>query len=167
MTQGEPGRTAGLERFVSAQECDYETALAELRRGRKETCWIWYVLPQLRGLGVSGTSDRYGISDLTEARAYMDHPVLGPRLVECTNALLESDAPSAEYVFGRLDAKKLHSSMTLFTLAAPHEQAFARVLRRYFKGRLDADTERLLDDIAESQRGPGRSGPHPAPGQPR
>src|SRR5262249_34050164 len=109
-----------LERFVSAQEAGgtYEQALAELRRGRKTGHWMWFVFPQVAGLGHSAMSKRYAIASLDEARAYLRHPVLGPHLIECARTIVDSDAPDAERIFGGIDAKKLHSSMTLFHHAA-------------------------------------------------
>jgi len=120
-----------LERFVSAQDAGgaYERALTELRRGRKQSHWIWFVFPQVSGLGQSDMARRYAISSLEEARAYLAHPVLGPRLVEAATAAAASgEGRSAEEVFGALDAMKLRSSMTLFLCASPSQRAFA-VLR--------------------------------------
>ena len=122
-----------LQRFVDAQDRVYDTVLAELRAGAKRSHWIWFVFPQLRGLGHSATAVRYGISSLDEARAYLGHPVLGPRLVEC-----------AELVFGYPDDVKLRSSMTLFARAAPDTPVFAEVLDRFFDGEPDAATDALL-----------------------
>jgi uncharacterized protein (DUF1810 family) len=136
-----------LERFVSAQDegGTYARALAELRAGRKRSHWMWFVFPQLAGLGSSPTARHYAISSLQEARAYLAHPVLGPRLRESARALCEParDAP-AEEVLGGVDALKLRSSMTLFARADPAEPLFAEVLGRYFAGAPDTRTEELL-----------------------
>ena len=137
--------THDLERFVAAQQRAYDDALAEVRRGRKTGHWIWYVFPQLIGLGRSGMSQFYGIASLDEARDYLAHPVLGPRLVSCASALLDLPASTtAISVFGELDAMKVHSSMTLFHRAAPDEPTFRAVLVRYFDGEADPATDALL-----------------------
>ena len=137
-----------LERFVAAQDAagTYERALGEIRRGRKSSHWMWFVFPQVAGLGRSAMSRRYAIGGLDEARAYLDHPVLGQRLVECATALATSSGRSAVDIFGGIDAQKLRSSMTLFSRAAPNEPVFARVLGVYFDGEADLETERLLTD---------------------
>lgn len=136
--------TADLSRFVDAQAGTYERALAELRAGRKTGHWMWFVLPQVAGLGRSPTAQHYAISGLDEARAYLAHPVLGPRLVECARALLELPGSDATAVLGPVDAMKLRSSMTLFAHADPAEPAFRAVLDRYFGGQEDdATTARL------------------------
>ncbi|MDQ3726096.1 MAG: DUF1810 domain-containing protein [Actinomycetota bacterium] len=136
---------ANLRRFVDAQDSGgaYERALAELRAGRKTSHWMWFVFPQIAGLGQSEMSRRYAIVSLEEARAYLEHPVLGPRLVECAEALLTHEGKPAEEILGGIDAVKLRSSMTLFARAGDH-QVFARVLERFYDGRADAATERLL-----------------------
>ena len=133
-----------LDKFVSAQARDYETALAEILSGRKRSHWMWYIFPQLQGLGFSPTAQYYGIRDLEQAMDYMAHPVLGPRLVEISTALLglESSNPSA--VMGYPDDLKLCSCMTLFELAAPEEPVFGRVLEKYYGGRRDRMTLNLL-----------------------
>ncbi len=146
-----------LERFVQAQTSIYSAVVRELRVGRKTSHWMWFVFPQVAGLGHSFMSERYAISSLDEARAYLAHRVLGPRLRECTRLVLESgavetggDATSAsrgrtaEEIFGPIDALKLCSSMTLFHRAAPDEPAFLEVLDRFFGGRLDEATDRRL-----------------------
>jgi uncharacterized protein (DUF1810 family) len=135
-----------LQRFLDAQNHDgsCERALSELRDGRKTTHWMWFVFPQLAGLGRSEMARRYAISSLAEAKAYLDHPVLGPRLRECAEALLAHPDPSAREILGEVDALKLRSSMSLFTRAAPAEPLFARVLERFYGGEADAATERLL-----------------------
>lgn len=132
-----------LERFVTAQDegGTYDRALAELKRGRKTSHWMWFVFPQLAGLGQSPTSRRYAITSLEEAQAYAAHPVLGPRLLECSAVVAATEAGSAEQVFGGIDAQKLHSSMTLFLRALPDEPVFGQVLDRFFDGAPDAATD--------------------------
>jgi uncharacterized protein (DUF1810 family) len=135
-----------LERFLTAQDegGTYEAAVAELRAGRKVSHWMWFVFPQVAGLGRSPVARRYAISSLNEARAYVDHPVLGRRLRECARILAGLEGWSAPDIFGALDAQKLQSSMTLFALAAPDEPLFEAVLAKYFGGNIDVDTEPLL-----------------------
>jgi uncharacterized protein (DUF1810 family) len=133
-----------LQRFVDAQAHSYDEALAELRAGEKRTHWMWFVFPQVAGLGRSPTAQRFAISGLEEARAYLSHPVLGRRLVESARALAGLDTADPERVFGAVDARKLQSSMTLFALAAPDEPVFREVLDHYFDGTEDdATTSRL------------------------
>ncbi len=133
-----------LQRFVDAQRDSYDTALAELRAGAKRSHWMWFVFPQVAGLGRSATAQHFAISGLDEAGAYLSHPVLGPRLRECAQALVELDGRAAVAVFGSVDAQKLRSSMTLFAHADPAEPAFRAVLDRYFDGvEDDATTDRL------------------------
>jgi uncharacterized protein (DUF1810 family) len=136
-----------LQRFVAAQDGrgTYDRALAELHAGRKRSHWMWFVFPQIAGLGFSVTTRAFALADLAEARAYLDHDVLGPRLRECCGALLALEDRSAEQVLGVIDAIKLRSSMTLFSRAAPDETVFAEVLDRYFDGEPDERTVRLLD----------------------
>jgi uncharacterized protein (DUF1810 family) len=129
-----------LQRFVDAQAQTYDQALAELRAGRKRTHWMWFVLPQLAGLGRSAMAQRFALRDLDEARAYVQHPVLGRRLVECARALTALDTADPVEVFGDVDAQKLQSSMTLFALAAPDQPVFRAVLDHYFAGELDEGT---------------------------
>ena len=133
-----------LDKFVSAQARDYACALAEIKSGRKRSHWMWYIFPQLQGLGFSPTAQYYGIRDLEQAMDYMAHPVLGPRLVEISTALLglESSNPSA--VMGYPDDLKLCSCMTLFELAAPEQPVFGRVLEKFYGGRRDHLTLELL-----------------------
>jgi uncharacterized protein (DUF1810 family) len=134
-----------LERFVQAQDRGtYEQALSELRAGAKRSHWMWFVFPQVAGLGRSATAQQYAISGLPEAQAYLDHPVLGPRLVECAQALLELDTADAVRVFGPIDAVKLRSSMTLFERAEPEAAVFGQVLDRFFGGERDPETTRRL-----------------------
>jgi uncharacterized protein (DUF1810 family) len=133
-----------LSRFVDAQERVYDDALSELRAGRKTSHWMWFVFPQIAGLGRSPTAQRYAIASLSEAEAYVAHPVLGERLRECARVLTELEGRSAEQVFGGLDAQKLRSSMTLFARAAPGEPLFADVLAMYFGGEEDPATLQRL-----------------------
>lgn len=135
-----------LERFVLAQDANgtYHRALDELRNGFKQTHWMWFVFPQVAGLGQSPTSRKYAITSLEEAEAYLRHPVLGPRLVECANAVAAHTGFSAVRIFGGTDAQKLGSSMTLFLRAAPEEPVFQEVLDRCFDGSPDPATDRLL-----------------------
>ncbi len=135
-----------LERFVRAQDegGTFRAALGELRRGRKVSHWMWFVFPQLAGLGRSSTARYYAVTSLSQARAYLAHPVLGPRLREASSVVAELSDVTAEDVFGKVDAVKLRSSMTLFAQAAPEEPVFGAVLARYFGGRLDDATVALL-----------------------
>jgi len=134
----------GLRRFVDAQAHTYDQALQELRDGAKRTHWMWFVFPQVEGLGHSEMAQRFAISGLQEARAYLSHPVLGRRLVECARALTALDTADPVEVFGPVDAQKLRSSMTLFARAAPDEPVFREVLDHYFGGAEDdATTSRL------------------------
>ncbi|HTS97968.1 MAG TPA: DUF1810 domain-containing protein [Streptosporangiaceae bacterium] len=135
-----------LRRFTDAQDAGgtYPRAVAELRRGRKTSHWMWFVFPQIAGLGQSPTSRAFAISGLAEARAYLAHPVLGPRLVECAAILAEAEGRSAEQIFGGLDAQKLRSCVTLFSRADPDEPVFGQVLDRYFGGVPDPATDQRL-----------------------
>jgi uncharacterized protein (DUF1810 family) len=130
-----------LQRFVDAQDEGgaYEQALDELRRGRKQSHWMWFVFPQVRGLGSSWMAKRYSVSGLAEARAYLAHPVLGPRLVECAEIVVNATG-TAEAMLGGIDAIKLRSSMTLFAHANPQTEVFRRVLDRCFGGAEDDAT---------------------------
>jgi uncharacterized protein (DUF1810 family) len=133
-----------LERFVTAQEPVYAQVLAELRQGRKTSHWMWFIFPQITGLGQSPMSVTFAIQSIDEARAYLAHPSLGPRLRECANAVLAVKDRTAEKVFGPIDAKKLRSSMTLFHRAAPGEPLFRQVLDAWFRGMPDDKTDVLL-----------------------
>ena len=133
-----------LRRFVDAQQHTYDQALAELRAGAKRTHWMWFVFPQIEGLGRSGMAQRYAIRNLEEAQAYAAHPVLGVRLRESARALTALDTEDASAVFGSVDALKLHSSMTLFARAVPDEPVFREVLAHYFGGREDEGTTSRL-----------------------
>jgi uncharacterized protein (DUF1810 family) len=135
-----------LERFVTAQAPVFETVLAELRAGRKRTHWIWFIFPQLAGLGRSSTARFYGIGSLEEARAYLAHPVLGPRLDQCTRVVLESESPSLNAIFGSPDDLKFGSCMTLFSLAAGDpDNPFRQALDRWSEGQPDEQTLSLID----------------------
>ena len=133
-----------LNRFLTAQEQDYAQALAEIRTGRKRSHWIWYIFPQLRGLGYSYNAEYYGIADAEEARQYLAHPVLGARLREITEALLELPESDSVRVMGRPDDLKLCSSMTLFEYVSVQDSVFGKVLDKYYGGRRDAATLRML-----------------------
>lgn len=133
-----------LDRFLDAQRGDYAAALAEVRRGRKTSHWMWYIFPQIAGLGQSSTARYYSIRDLEEAREYYAHPVLGQRLREISGALLELRGSDPVAVFGGIDSMKLKSSMTLFAVAAPDDPLFQQVLDKYYGGEQDALTLRIL-----------------------
>jgi len=138
-----------LRRFVTAQDRGgtYDQAIAELRSGRKASHWLWFVFPQIAGLGHSHASAKFAICGLDEARAYLAHPVLGPRLTEAASILIQTRGSTAEQILGGLDAQKLRSCMTLFLRAAPGEPTFGRVLTQYFGGLPDPATDRLLQTI--------------------
>jgi uncharacterized protein (DUF1810 family) len=133
-----------LDRFVKAQDPVLTQVHAELQAGRKRSHWMWFVFPQLAGLGRSDTARHYALASLDEARAYLAHPLLGPRLIECTALVNAVDGRSAHQIFGDPDDLKFHSSMTLFALARPDEHAFADALRKYFDGMLDRSTTEKL-----------------------
>lgn len=135
-----------LDRFVTAQNRGgtYEQALGELQVGNKTGHWMWFIFPQIAGLGRSATSRTYAIASLAEARAYLDHDVLGPRMLECAQALTNHPDRSAEDILGGIDAQKLRSSMTLFLRAAPGETVFKTVLAQFFDGQPDEATDALL-----------------------
>jgi uncharacterized protein (DUF1810 family) len=133
-----------LQRFADAQDRVYGTVLAELRAGAKRSHWIWFVFPQLRGLGHSATAMRYGISSLDEARSYLMHEVLGPRLRECARLVAHIDGRSADDIFGWPDNLKVRSSMTLFARATDNDAEFRAVLDKFYNGEEDAATVELL-----------------------
>jgi uncharacterized protein (DUF1810 family) len=135
-----------LKRFVAAQDAGgtYQQAVAELRRGRKTSHWIWFVFPQIAGLGYSATSRMFAISSLEEARAYLAHPVLGPRLVECATIMAQTQGRTAEQIFGGIDAQKLRSCVTLFLRADPGQPVFGQVLAQYFDGCPDPATDQRI-----------------------
>jgi uncharacterized protein (DUF1810 family) len=143
----EPGGASdphNLNRFVQAQEDDYRQALAEIRSGRKRSHWMWYIFPQFDGLGFSSTSRHYSIKSLAEAQAYLAHPVLGPRLKECAEAVLDVKGRSAFEIFGSPDDVKLRSCATLFACVSPKGSVFERLLATYYGGERDGKTLRLL-----------------------
>jgi uncharacterized protein (DUF1810 family) len=133
-----------LTRFVVAQEATYSHALAEIRDGRKASHWMWFIFPQFRGLGSSPTSVHYGIGSIEEAQAYLAHPILGRRLVECAEAALQIEGRSALEVFGSPDDMKLRSSATLFAAVSSDGSVFHRLIEKYFAGKPDARTIELL-----------------------
>jgi uncharacterized protein (DUF1810 family) len=146
---GDTGDPHDLNRFVRAQEDDYERALSEIKGGRKRSHWMWYVFPQVDGLGFSATSRRYSIKSLGEAKAYLSHPVLGPRLTECAEAALSVDGLSAYEIFGSPDDMKLRSCATLFAFVSPAGSVFDRLLDKYFQGEGDQKTLHLLGVASE------------------
>ena len=136
-----------LQRFVTAQDegGTYDRALAELSAGSKRSHWMWFVFPQIAGLGQSAMAKRYAIGSLDEARAYLQHPVLRPRLLEAADIVAQTQGSTAERIFGSIDAQKLQSSMTLFLRAAPTEPVFSKVLGLFYDGLPDRNTDRLLE----------------------
>lgn len=135
-----------LQRFEDAHRQDYETALAEIRRGRKTSHWMWYIFPQLKGLGYSPTAQYYSIENLAEAEAFLAHPVLGAHLVEISRALLALETDNADLVFGYPDNLKLRSSMTLFAQIREADPVFGQVLDKFFEGKPDQRTLALLKE---------------------
>jgi uncharacterized protein (DUF1810 family) len=133
-----------LERFVAAQDPIYHRVIGELRHGLKQSHWMWFVFPQITGLGHSAMAERYAISSLDEARAYLAHRILGPRLLECTQAVLDIDGKSAHAIFGSPDDVKFHSSMTLFARASNDATPFRAALDKYFDSKEDAGTLALI-----------------------
>lgn len=134
-----------LRRFVQAQDADYDRALAEITSGRKRSHWMWYVFPQWEGLGSSGMSHRYAIKSIAEAEAYLAHPVLGPRLLACAEAVLGVKGRSAVEIFGSPDDMKLRSCATLFASVSSHGSAFHRIIDKYFQGQPDDMTLGLVE----------------------
>lgn len=149
--------TVDLDRFLTAQAGVYETALEELRQGRKRTHWMWFVFPQLRGLGRSPAAHRFGIEDAAEARAYLQHPVLGSRLVECCEVLLEHSDESPEAIFGYPDYLKLRSCVTLFAFVSEPGSVFHRVLEKFYDGKPD---EVSMEILREAERPSDRRDGH-------
>ena len=145
-----------LSRFVRAQQDDFEQALAEIIRGKKRTHWMWYIFPQIDGLAVSSTAKHYAIKSIDEAKAYLDHPVLGPRLLECAEAVVRVEGRSATAIFGSPDDLKLRSCATLFACVASPGSVFDRLLEKYYRGERDRKTLQLLgidpDDSLPSVR---------------
>jgi uncharacterized protein (DUF1810 family) len=140
-----------LNRFVQAQEDTYDRALSEIKSGRKQSHWMWYVFPQFEGLGFSPTSMRYSIKSRAEAEAYLCHSILGPRLLECCEAVLSVEGRSAHEIFGAPDDLKLKSCATLFARVSPAGSVFDRLLDQYFQGQRDVKTLRLLDRASEAE----------------
>jgi uncharacterized protein (DUF1810 family) len=134
-----------LQRFVKAQDSVYEQVVSELCAGQKRSHWMWFIFPQISGLGRSDMAQRFAISSLEEAIAYLNHPVLGNRLEECVRLVNEVNERSIEQIFGCPDDMKFHSSMTLFARASPTNQVFSQALKKYFAGRLDAPTLQRLE----------------------
>lgn len=135
-----------LDRFIEAQEHMYVVALKEIRNGKKRSHWIWYIFPQMRGLGMSSMAHTYGIAGLEEAKAYLAHPVLSARLIEISEALLMLDKENPENIFGYVDAMKLRSSMTLFSLVSGDNSVFHKVLQKYYNGEPDGMTLALIKE---------------------
>lgn len=133
-----------LQRFIDAQKDTYAVALSEIKKGRKQSHWMWYIFPQVRGLGFSATSKLYGIKDIYEAEAYLQHPLLGSRLVEISKELQQLKINNAHTIFGSPDDMKLHSSMTLFSSLHNADPIFSLVLEKFFKGKKDEKTLGLL-----------------------
>lgn len=150
-----------LRRFVEAQQGIHEQALMEIRAGRKRSHWMWFVFPQIAGLGLSPTATYYAIRSLAEAQAYLRHPLLGPRLVECAQAVLEVQRRSADDIFGYPDVLKLKSSMTLFAALPQSAPVFAEVLARHYGGSRDDRTLELLGRAAHDASGGAQSPPPP------
>jgi uncharacterized protein (DUF1810 family) len=142
-----------LNRFLRAQQDSYDQAFSEIHTGRKRSHWMWYVFPQLDGLAMSATSKRYAIRSLDEAKAYLAHPLLGPRLLACAEAALRVEGRSATEIFGSPDDLKLRSCATLFACASPPGSVFERLLAKYYGGAGDDKTLRLLGTA--QQAGPG------------
>ncbi len=137
-----------LQRFIVAQEADYPVALAEVKRGRKQSHWMWYIFPQIQGLGYSETARFYAIKDMQEAEAYLRHPVLGKRLIEICEALLVLTSNNATAIFGNPDDLKLKSSMTLFSLVNNPPSVFQKVLDKFFHGTPDPKTRQIVEKPA-------------------
>ena len=141
---GGTGDSYNLSRFLQAQEASYDQALGEIKSGRKQSHWMWYIFPQFDGLGFSTTSKRYSIKSLAEAAEYLGHPILGPRLKECAEAVLSVEGRSAFKIFGSPDDIKLKSCASLFTCVSPAGSVFDRLLGKYFQGERDGKTLSLL-----------------------
>lgn len=135
-----------FERFVQAQDYNYKDALQELQNGRKQSCWMWYVFPQIKGLGQSFTAKMYELDSLDEARAYLEHPILGRRLIEICEIVLNISSNDAYEVFGVPDNLKLRSSMTLFEQADPSQAVFGKILDKFFQGERDQKTLQILKE---------------------
>ena len=136
-----------LNRFISAQETIYPLVIKELQNGKKTSHWMWFIFPQIEGLGQSSTAKYYSIKSINEAKEYIDHPILGKRLLECSNIILKIGCGSVEDIFGYPDYLKLKSCMTLFNYAAPKQKVFADVLNKYFAGEQDEQTISILQKM--------------------
>ena len=134
-----------LQRFIDAQKQDYATALDEIKNGRKRSHWMWYIFPQIQGLGFSSTSQHYAISGLQEAAAYLNHPILGQRIIEISKVLVQLDSSNASQVFGSPDDMKLKSSMSLFASVPNADAVFQQVLDKFFQGNKDQKTLSILE----------------------
>ncbi|GAB4381283.1 MAG: DUF1810 domain-containing protein [Elainellaceae cyanobacterium] len=143
-----------LNRFIQAQAADYERALTEIKSGRKRSHWMWYIFPQLDGLGVSAISKQYSIKSIAEAKAYLNHPILGSRLIECAEATLSVDARSAHEIFGSPDDIKLRSCATLFAYVSPVGSVFDQLLDKFFQGERDPKTLHLLNIMGKDKEYP-------------
>jgi uncharacterized protein (DUF1810 family) len=139
-----------LQRFIDAQHRDYENALSEIKNGRKRSHWMWYIFPQIHGLGFSETSRFYAIKNKAEAEEYLNHPVLGKRLIEISKALLDLDTDDAHSIFGTPDDLKLKSSMTLFASLPETDPVFKSVLKKFFNGKKDEKTLRIIEEEEKS-----------------
>ena len=135
-----------MQKFIEAQEAIYPQVLSELEAGRKVSHWMWFIFPQIQGLGRSSTAQYYAIKDAEQAQAYLRHPVLGARLKECVEILLRLKGKTAIDIFGDIDAVKLRSSMTLFSVVAGQDSVFAKVLKKYFNAEPDALTLQILNE---------------------
>lgn len=151
---GDPRDAHNLFRFLEAQRSTYGTALAELKAGRKRSHWMWFIFPQVKGLGFSWNSEHYGIGSLDEARTYLKHPVLGARLIECAEALLAHQGLSATRIMGTPDDLKLRSSLTLFSTVSERDSPFYQALEHYFGGRPDERTLAIVASWTQADRAP-------------
>jgi uncharacterized protein (DUF1810 family) len=140
-----------LSRFANAQADDYASILAEIQSGQKRSHWMWYIFPQIDGLAFSSTSERYAIKSIDEAHAYLAHPVLGSRLLECADAVMQIEGRSAAAIFGSPDDLKLRSCATLFAAVSPSGSVFERILDKYYDGRRDDKTHRVLEKLEGEQ----------------
>lgn len=145
----EQGDLFDLARFITAQQAVYDRALAELRNGQKRSHWMWFIFPQIDGLGFSSTAKHYAIKSAEEACQYLAHPLLGPRLLECAEAVLAVEGRSASEIFGSPDDMKLKSCMTLFELVAGQDSIFGQVLDKYYQGNRDTRTQEILAAMKE------------------
>jgi uncharacterized protein (DUF1810 family) len=152
----EPNDPHNLARFLEAQERVFDEALAEISAGQKQSHWMWFIFPQIDGLGFSAMAKRYAIKSLAEAQAYLSHPILGPRLMQCAQAALKVQGRTAFEIFGSPDDSKLKSSATLFARVSPAGSVFEQVLKKCFKGERDEQTLRLLGVVSDEDQGARR-----------